>query len=384
MAGVPFPTGPLAGLKVIEMAGIGPVPLAGLMLSEMGARVLRVERVAGGPPLIDIPAEYDLDRHGRDIVEIDLKQAEGREVLLRLAGEADILIEGYRPGVMERLGAGPEAVQSRNPGLVYGRMTGFGQDGPLASRAGHDLTYLAYSGVLHAIGRTDENPVPPLNLVGDYGGGTMFLLCGILAALVERGRTGQGRVVDAAMVDGASMLAAPFFGFLASGFWRDRRGSNLLDTGCPFYDTYETADAGHVAVACLEPQFFAEFARLLPLDEKFARAQYDRSLWDAMRSEIAARIAEKTRDEWSALFEQTDACVAPVLSLSEAPAHAHARARHAHAAKDGFVRPMPAPRFSGMARDISGPPTFGESLGDFGISATEADMLRARGVIGSR
>ncbi|MCB1822996.1 MAG: CoA transferase, partial [Candidatus Competibacteraceae bacterium] len=179
------------------MAGIGPVPLAGLMLSEMGARVLRVERVAGGPPLIDIPAEYDLDRHGRDIVEIDLKQAEGREVLLRLAGKADILIEGYRPGVMERLGAGPEAVQSRNPGLVYGRMTGFGQDGPLASRAGHDLTYLAYSGVLHAIGRTDENPVPPLNLVGDYGGGTMFLLCGILAALVERGRTGQGRVVDA-------------------------------------------------------------------------------------------------------------------------------------------------------------------------------------------
>ena len=384
MAGVPSPTGPLAGLKVIEMAGIGPVPLAGLMLSEMGARVLRVERVAGGPPLIDIPAEYDLDRHGRDIVEIDLKQAEGREVLLRLAGEADILIEGYRPGVMERLGAGPEAVQSRNPGLVYGRMTGFGQDGPLASRAGHDLTYLAYSGVLHAIGRMDENPVPPLNLVGDYGGGTMFLLCGILAALVERGRTGQGRVVDAAMVDGASMLAAPFFGFLASGFWRDRRGSNLLDTGCPFYDTYETADAGHVAVACLEPQFFAEFARLLPLDEKFARAQYDRSLWDAMRSEITARIAEKTRDEWSALFEQTDACVAPVLSLSEAPAHAHARARHAHAGKDGFVRPMPAPRFSGTAGHISAPPTFGKSLGDFGISATEADMLRARGVIGSR
>ena len=384
MAGAASPTGPLAGLKVIEMAGIGPVPLAGLMLSEMGARVLRVERVAGGPPLIDIPAEYDLDRHGRDIVEIDLKQAEGREVLLRLAGEADILIEGYRPGVMERLGAGPEAVQSRNPGLVYGRMTGFGQDGPLASRAGHDLTYLAYSGVLHAIGRTDENPVPPLNLVGDYGGGTMFLLCGILAALVERGRTGQGRVVDAAMVDGASMLAAPFFGFLASGFWRDRRGSNLLDTGCPFYDTYETADAGHVAVACLEPQFFAEFARLLPLDEKFARAQYDRSKWDAMRSEITARIAEKTRDEWSALFEQTDACVAPVLSLSEAPAHAHARARQAHAEKEGFVRPMPAPRFSGMARDISAPPTFGESLGDFGISAMEADMLRARGVIGSR
>ncbi|MCO5059484.1 MAG: CoA transferase [Rhizobiaceae bacterium] len=384
MAGAPSPTGPLAGLKVIEMAGIGPVPLAGLMLSEMGARVLRIERVAGGPPLIDIPADYDLDRHGRDVVKIDLKQAEGREFLLRLAGEADILIEGYRPGVMERLGAGPDAVEARNPGLVYGRMTGFGQNGPLASRAGHDLTYLAYSGVLHAIGRAGENPVPPLNLVGDYGGGTMFLLCGILAALVERGRTGQGRVVDAAMVDGASMLAAPFFGFLASGFWRDERGANLLDTGCPFYDTYETADAGHVAVACLEPQFFAEFARLLPLDEKFARAQYDRSLWDGMRSEIATRIAEKTRDEWSALFEQTDACVAPVLSLSEAPAHAHARARHAHAGKDGFVRPMPAPRFSGMAGHISAPPTFGKSLGDFGISATEADMLRARGVIGSR
>ena len=266
--------------------------------------------------------------------------------MLRLAETADVLLEGFRPGVMERLGLGPDDALARNPRLIYGRMTGFGQDGPLAARAGHDLTYLAYSGVLHAIGSKDGKPVPPLNLVGDYGGGTMFLIMGVLAGLIERARSGKGQVIDAAMIDGASMLAAPFFSFLAMGFWNDRRGVNLLDSGAPFYDSYETGDSKHVAVACLEPQFFAEFARLLPCPKTSCAAQYDRRIWDEMRGAIADRIKEKTRDEWTAVFEATDACVAPVLSLTEAPAHAHNRARQTHVTSNGFERPAPAPRFS--------------------------------------
>ena len=221
--------GPLAGLLVIEMAGLGPVPLGGLMLSELGADVIRIERKESGNAFLVVPPEYDLDRHGREIVKVDLKHPEGIELMLRLTETADVLIEGFRPGVMERLGLGPSEVLARSPRLIYGRMTGFGQDGPLAARAGHDLTYLAYSGVLHAIGPKDGKPVPPLNLVADYGGGTMFLITGVLAALIERSRSGKGQVIDAAMIDGASMLAAPFFGFLAAGFWKDKRGANLLE-----------------------------------------------------------------------------------------------------------------------------------------------------------
>ena len=375
-------TGPLAGLKVIEMAGLGPVPLAGLLLAEMGADVLRVERKSKAQPFLQVPPEFDLDRHGREILKIDLKQPEGTELLLRLLDKADVLIEGFRPGVMERLGAGPDLVLARNPALVYGRMTGFGQDGPLADRAGHDLTYLAYSGTLHAIGPKNGKPVPPLNLVGDYGGGTMFLIAGILAALFERSRSGKGQVVDAAMIDGASMLGAPFFSFLATGFWRDRRGSNLLDSGAPFYDTYETADGGHVAVACLEPQFFAEFARLLPLEERFAAAQYDQSLWEEMRVAIAARIREKSRDEWAALFEKTDACVAPVLSLGEAPQHPHNRARQTHVSTGKLTRPAPAPRFSRTGSAVSGEARPAASLERYGIGREETERLAACGVIG--
>lgn len=375
---------PLAGLRVVEMAGIGPVPLAGLMLSEMGAEVLRVERLAKDQAFLVVPPEYDLDRHGRSILRVDLKRPEGVGLVLRLIGNADCLIEGFRPGVMERLGLGPDAALARNPGLVYGRMTGFGQDGPLAARAGHDLTYLALSGALHAIGPADGKPVPPLNLVADYGGGTMFLLVGLLAALFERSRSGRGQVVDAAMVDGASMLAAPFFAFLAAGFWKDRRGENLLDSGAPFYDTYATADGRHVAVACLEPQFFAEFARLLPLEPRFAQAQYDQSLWPAMRAAIAARIGERSRDEWASLFEGTDACVAPVLSLAEAPHHRHARARAAHADVGPMTRPRPAPRFSRSPSRLSGPPATdpAQALAAFGISATEAEELASTGIVG--
>ncbi|BCH31313.1 CoA transferase [Mesorhizobium sp. L-8-10] len=381
-------TGPLAGLTVIEMAGIGPVPLAGLILSELGAEVIRVERLNAGIPFLPTPPEFDLDRHGRGVLEIDLKRPEAIELLLRLIGKADILVEGYRPGVMERLGLGPDITFARNPGLIYGRMTGFGQDGPLAARAGHDLTYLAYSGVLHAIGPRDGKPVPPLNLAADYGGGTMFLLLGVLAALFERQKSGKGQVVDAAMVEGASMLAAPFFAFLAAGFWKDRRGVNLLDSGAPFYDTYQTEDGRHVAVACLEPQFFAEFARLLPLEERFAAAQYDRRLWDDMRAAIAARIGERTRDEWATLFEGTDACVAPVLSLEEAPNHPHNRARGTHRQAGTLVRPAPAPRFSRTPAQLSEPgggrADPAELLARFGIDKSDTEALLMSGVVGNK
>lgn len=378
-------TGPLTGFRVIEMAGLGPVPLAGLILSEMGADVLRIERISTARPFLSLPPEFDLDRHGRSVVRLDLKRQEAIELMLRLAENADALVEGFRPGVMERLGLGPDQTMARNPRLVYGRMTGFGQDGPLASRAGHDLTYLALSGVLHAIGPRDGKPVPPLNLVADYGGGTMFLIAGVLAALLERSRSGKGQVVDAAMIDGASMLAAPFFGFMASGIWQDSRGSNLLDSGAPFYDTYGTADGKHVAVACLEPQFFAEFARLLPLDERFVTGQFDVSKWPTMRDAIAARLGSETRDHWAALFADTDACVAPVLSLREAPTHPHNRARNTHVTTSGgLTRPGPAPRYSRTQGIASGPAGHDvvTVLAAFGIDETDTERLVSEGVIG--
>ncbi|RUX95496.1 MULTISPECIES: CaiB/BaiF CoA-transferase family protein [unclassified Mesorhizobium] len=378
-------TGPLAGLKVIEMAGLGPVPLAGLLLSEMGAEVLRIER-AGASQFLSLPDEYNIDRHGRALLRIDLKRREGTDLLLRLAEKADILLEGFRPGVMERLGLGPEAVLARNPALIYGSMTGFGQDGPLAGRAGHDITYLAYCGVLHAIGHTDGRPVPPLNLVADYGGGAMMLIAGVLAALFQRSRTGKGEVIDAAMVEGASMLATPLHAFMAAGLWSEKRGANLLDSGAPFYDTYETSDGRHIAIGCLEPQFFAEFARLLPLDERFVSGQYDRALWPPMRAAIAHRVRQKSRDDWDLLFAQTDACVAPVLSLQEAKHHPHNRARNAFVTAGAFERPAPAPRFS------SSQPTLATMPGDddlspatilarFGLAKAEIDDLVKSGLL---
>lgn len=376
--------GPLAGLTIIEMAGLGPVPHAGLMLAEMGARVVRIERLAKDQAFLNLPPQFDLDRHGREILRVDLKRPEGLALVLRLVAGADALLEGFRPGVMERLGLGPDEALQANPRLVYGRMTGFGQHGPLADRAGHDLTYLALTGVLHAIGPKGEKPVPPLNLAADYGGGTMFLIAGVLAALLEAARSGKGQVVDAAMIDGASMLAAPFFGFLAAGIWRDERGSNLLDSGTPFYDTYECADGRHVAVACLEPQFFAEFCRLLPLEERFARAQYDQALWPQMREAIAARIAQRSRDEWAATFEATDACVAPVLSLTEAPAHPHNIARGTHVTRGGFTRPAAAPRFSRTPGETAphARRDMAATLRSFGFDASETDRLASEGIVG--
>ena len=378
-------TGPLAGLTVLEMAGLGPAPFAALMLAEMGARIVRIER-ADKPPLLPLPPQFDLDRHGREILTIDLKQAGGAALVLRLAERADVLVEGFRPDVMERLGLGPAQALAANPRLVYARMTGFGQEGPLAGTSGHDLTYLAWTGVLHAIGERSRRPVPPLNLVADYGGGAMFLIAGVLAALFERQRSGKGQVVDAAMVDGASMLSAPTYAFMAAGLWQDRRGDNLFDGGAPFYDAYETADGGHVAVACLEPQFFTEFARLLPLDASLAGSQYDRGSWDEMRGAIAARFSQLSRDEWTKIFAGSDACVAPVLSFAEAAAHPDNRARHVHLDAGGFERPGPAPRFSRSASQIARQPQ-GDALdavailGRFGIGADETQRLAAAGAI---
>ena len=380
-------SGPLAGLTVIEMAGIGPVPLAALMLAEYGARVIRIERLGGGAGFLPKSPDTDISLHGRSTLKVDLKRPEGVELMMRLVESADILVEGFRPGVMERLGLGPDTCLERNPRLVYGRMTGFGQDGPLADRAGHDLTYLALTGGLHAIGPKDGRPVIPLNLVADYGGGTMFLVTGVLAALVSRATTGRGQVVDAAMVDGASMLLAPTFAYMAAGFWKDSRGVNLLDGGVPFYDVYEAADGRHVAVACLEPQFFAEFVRLLPLDPGFVPRQYDPRAWPELRAAIAARIAERPRDEWAEHFAASDACVAPVLSIAEAIEHPHNRARNVHATVGGLTRPRPAPRFSETPAEIAGPlaaaPDLTALLGSFGIGAEETGALVSNAVIGA-
>lgn len=378
--------GPLAGTLVVEMAGLGPAPFAALMLAELGATVVCIARKGAGRPFLGVPEAFDLDRFGRQTLAVDLKNPAGVGLVLKLAERADVLIEGFRPGVMERLGLGPEAVQAINPGLVYGRMTGFGQDGPLSQRAGHDLTYLALTGALGAIGEHGRKPVPPLNLVADYGGGAMFLVTGVLAALLERMKSGKGQVIDAAMTDGASRLAAPYFSFLASGIWKGGRGENLLDSGAPFYDCYEAADGGYIAVACLEPQFFAVFASLLPLPARFAARQYDPAIWPDMRAAIAARIAEKPRDAWADLFFDTDACVAPVLSFAEAPGHAHNAARRSHVADGGFVRPAPAPRFSRSRTKQHNTPAAGgaaETLVLFGIGPEQAASLQAAGVLGS-
>ena len=378
-------SGPLADLAVIEMAGLGPAPFAAMFLSEMGASVLCVERV-DQPRLPPLPAEFDLARHGRAILRVDLKRPGSVDFLLSLMGRADVLIEGFRPGIMERLGLGPDEVFAVNPALVYARMTGFGQDGPLSSRAGHDLTYLAWSGVLSTIGEKGRKPVPPLNLVADYGGGAMFLIAGILAALVERQRSSKGQVVDAAMVDGASMLAAPTTAWLAAGLWTEDRGSNLIDGGAPFYDTYQTADGGFVAVACLEPKFFAEFARLLPLDTRLAERQYDRETWQEMRAAIAARLRERSRDAWERTFAGSDACVAPVLTLAEAAAHPANVARRSHLRVGRLQRPSPAPRLSRSSLQVSAPLQADEFeasaiLARFDIDRAKLERLVAEGSI---
>ncbi len=332
-------SGPLAGLRVVEFAGIGPGPFAAMLLSDMGANVVRIERPGSVRRATDIPTR------GRTSVALDLKNPLDVASALALLGNADALIEGFRPGVMERLGLGPEAVHAANPRLVYGRMTGWGQTGPLALAAGHDINYIAITGALHAIG-TPDSPVPPLNLVGDYGGGSLYLVVGILAALLEATKSGRGQVVDCAISDNVVNLMATFYGIAAAGGWHDRRGANMLDGGAHFYRTYRCADGKHLSVGAIEPQFYALLRQIAGLVDPTFDAQRDQGAWPDLHAKAAAIFATKTRDEWTTLLEGTDACVAPVLSLAEAPLHRHLQARGTFVEVDGVSQPAPAPRFS--------------------------------------
>ena len=338
--------GPLTGLTVIELAGIGPGPYAAMLLADMGAEVVRIERP--GESASSVPPDKDVLRRSRRSVVLDLRSAEGRRAAQSLIEKADVLIEGFRPGVTERMGLGPEDCWSTNPRLVYGRMTGWGQTGPLAASAGHDIGYIALTGALGAIGRAGEAPVPPVNLVGDFGGGSTFLVMGILAAVWEAGRSGQGQVVDAAIVDGASSLTGLLHGLMASGMWKDERGTNFLDSGTPWYDTYATSDGGYMAVGAIEPKFYAELVRLLELPDECA-VRNDPLRFPQIRAAIAGAFASRTRAEWTEVFEGTDACVAPVLSLTEAADHPHLAARQTFVEVGGVMQPAPAPRFSRTA-----------------------------------
>lgn len=335
--------GPLAGLKVIELAGIGPGPYAAMLLADLGAEVVRVERPGAGASGVD-PMVDVLRRNRRSIV-VDLRTPQGVEVVRRMASDADVLLEGFRPGVTERLGLGPEVLMKENPRLVYGRMTGWGQDGPLAASAGHDIGYIAITGALGAIGREGEAPVPPINFVGDFGGGSLFLALGVLAAVWEAERSGQGQIVDAAIVDGAASLTSILHGLMASGRWRDQRGHNFLDTGVPWYDTYATADGEWMAVGALEPQFYAEFVSLLGLPAEAADRNRPEA-WPKLRDAIAEAFASRTQEEWAKIFEGTDACVAPVLGLRAAASHPHLKERGTFVDVGGVVQPAPAPRFA--------------------------------------
>ena len=377
--------GPLRGLRVIELAGIGPAPLACMLLADLGADVVRVDRLEPSGLGLAMAPRHDINARGRRSVALDLKSAAGREAVLRLLANADVLVEGFRPGVMEKMGLGPNACLALNPRLVYGRMTGFGQSGPLAGAAGHDLNYIALTGVLHAIGPAGGAPLPPLNLVGDYGGGALYLAFGVMAALYERQHSGQGQVVDAAMVDGAASLASIFFGLKAAGNWEGPRGGNLLDGGAPFYATYETADQRHISLAALEPKFFAQLATALGLEARFVARQYDQRLWGEMRAAIAQAVRQHSRDEWCERLEGSDACFAPVLSFDEAPGHAHAQSREAFISVDGVVQPAPAPRFGRTPAAHPRPaPQVGEHtaqvLQEAGLSAAEVQGLIDSGV----
>ena len=381
--------GPLAGYRIIEMAGIGPAPFAAMLLADMGAEVIRIDRrEATDLGLPGREPKFEVLHRGRRSVCLDVKSDAGRDVVLRLAANADALIEGFRPGVMERLGLGPDNLAEVNPKLVFGRMTGFGQDGPLAQRAGHDINYIALAGVLHGIGRRGEAPVPPLNLVGDFGGGGMFLAFGVVCALLEAHKSGKGQVVDAAMVDGAACLMALLYGMYAQGAWRDERGVNVLDTGAPWYDAYETKDGKWLAVGAIEARFYAEFIERLGLSAADLPGQHDRSGWPELRRRFAEAIKQRSRDDWERVFAGSDACVAPVMSLGEVRHHPHNVARATFIDRDGVVQPAPAPRFSRTAAEIGAPPRQRGAdseavLSDWGFAAAEIDDLRAAGVIGT-
>ena len=377
-------SGPLRGVRVVEIASLAPAPFGCMILSDLGASVTIVDRVGEqSRPL----APAGPLRRGRRSVGLNLKDPGAVSALLRLVELSDVLVEGFRPGVAERLGFGPDVCMRRNPRLVFARMTGWGQDGPLAQSAGHDIDYIAIAGALHPIGRAGERPVPPLNLIGDFGGGGMLLALGVLAALVERASSGRGQVVDAAMVDGAALLTTFVHGLRAAGMWRDERGANLLDGGAPFYDTYQTADGRYVAVGALEPRFYAELVQRLGLGGQTLPAQFDTSGWPVLRARFAEVFKQRTQAEWAALFEGSDACVAPVLSLGEAPGHAHNAARGTFSDVGGVVQPAPAPRFGRTACAAPTPPAPAGAdtdavLTEIGLSQLEIAALRERGAAG--
>ena len=377
--------GPLEGIRIVEMAGIGPGPFCGMLLADMGAEVVRVDRLTASGLGVEIPVRYDLFNRNKRSIAVDLKSPEGVRAVLRLIGKADILIEGFRPGVMEKLGLGPEPCLALNPRLVYGRMTGWGQDGPLSKAAGHDINYIALTGALDAIGPAGGPPVPPLNLIGDFGGGSMYLAMGVLAAHIEALRSGKGQVVDAAIVDGTAGLMTMFHAFRQMGAFRTRRGSNLLDGGAPFYGTYETADGKYVAIGALEPKFYDEMIARLGLQGEDLPAQYDTTGWPRLKSRFEELFRSKTRDEWCAILENTDACFAPVLNLDEAQAHPHMAARGIYPSVDGVVNSAPAPRFGRTPTSIASTATAPGAdtaaiLDSFGFDAAEIAQLKAAGV----
>jgi len=379
--------GPLNGLRIIEIGAIGPVPFCGMLLSDMGADVLRIDRTApSGLGIGQRETRFEVLGRGRRSISVDLKHPDGVGTVLRLCEQADAIMEGFRPGVAERLGIGPEACQQGNPKLVYGRMTGWGQDGPISHAAGHDINYISLSGVLHAIGTRDSGPVPPLNLTGDFGGGAMFLAFGLLSAIWEAQRSGQGQVVDVSMVEGSAYLQAAIYGMQAAGYWVDRRGENVLDTGSPYYNVYETSDGKWISIGSIEPKFYAELLEKSGLGASDLPDQNDREKWPQMTATFAEVFKQKTRDEWCAIMEGSDICFAPVLSMSEVAAHPQNAARGSFVDRDGVTQPGPAPKFSRTRPEIQrSPPRLGEhtdeGLADWGFGADDIAALKQSGAI---
>ena len=377
--------GPLDGKQIIEIAGIGPGPFCAMVLADLGAEVIRVDRASAVPDEFPDGPSMDLLNRGRDSIAVDLKKEEGVETVLRLVENADALIEGFRPGVAERLGIGPEKCLKRNPKLIYGRMTGWGQYGSYSQMAGHDINYIALSGVLGLIGREDESPVPPVNLIGDFGGGGMLLALGICAALVETAESGKGQVVDAAMTDGSALLATMVHSFAAMGIW-GKRGTNMLDTGAPFYDVYECADGEYISLGSIEPQFYSELMRITGLENEDMPSQMDRTNWGQAKKRIKEKILSKSREEWVQLMEGSDVCFAPVLSIDEAIQHPHNRERETFVEISGVMQPAPAPRFSRTPSEISSPPPHpgqqtDQILSQQGFSKEEIDSLKENKVV---
>ena len=378
--------GPLAGIRIVELGGIGPGPFAAMLLSDLGADVLRIDRIVPSDGGVHMPEKYNLLHRGRRSVAMDLKKASAIAAVRKLVAQADALIEGFRPGVTERLGLGPDECLALNPRLVYGRMTGWGQDGPLAQAPGHDMNYIALTGALHSIGERGGPPVPPLNLVGDFGGGSLYLALGIVSALLECKGSGKGQVIDAAMVDGSASLMTLMYGMHAAGAWTDERGTNRLDSGAPYYSVYETSDGRHVALASNEARFYRNTVELMGLSFKDLPDQQDRSRWPEVKALFAKVFKTRTCDEWCRLMEGKEVCLQPVLSMSEAPAHPHLKARATFVEFDGIVQPAPAPRFSRTRPAIQrGAPAVGEhtdeALADWGFDATERAALRDAGAI---